>query len=128
MKQVIALSLALATLVGCATAGGPVTGFWYTDTKGSQSATSNNIDKKKGTSCATSILGLIAMGDASVTTAAKKGRISKISHVDSTHFSLLGVYAENCTVVYGSPAMAGAAASGAPSAAPSAPTEEAPAE
>lgn len=125
MKQIIALSLALATLAGCATAGGPVTGFWYTDTKGNQSATSNNIDKKKGTSCATSILGLIAMGDASVTTAAKKGRISKISHVDSTHFSLLGVYAENCTVVYGSPVMTTPSAPGA-AAAPAA--EETPAE
>jgi hypothetical protein len=54
-----------------------------------------------GTSVATSILGLIATGDASIEAAAKAGGISKIHHVDYQAMSILGLYSTFTTVVYG---------------------------
>ena len=86
---------------GCAMAKSPVTGFIYLNTQAGENISSNDVGQKKGEACATSILGWVGTGDASVTTAAKAGGITKISHVDSTASDILGVYAEYCTVVYG---------------------------
>lgn len=79
----------------------PVTGFIYLDTQQGESVSSNDVGTKRGEACATSILGWVATGDASVGAAAKAGGITKISHVDSTASDILLVYAEYCTVVYG---------------------------
>lgn len=80
----------------------PVTGLIYLDTQQGESVASNDVGTKRGEACATSILGWVATGDASVASAAKAGGITKISHVDSTASDILLVYAEYCTVVYGS--------------------------
>lgn len=48
-----------------------------------------------------SILGLVAIGDASTDTAAKTGGITQISHVDEDMTGILGIYAQHCTVVHG---------------------------
>jgi hypothetical protein len=48
-----------------------------------------------------SILGIIAIGDASATTAAQAGGITKIGVVDTDMFGVLGLYAKHCTVVKG---------------------------
>lgn len=79
----------------------PVTGLIYLDTQQGESIASNDLGTKRGEACATSILGWVATGDASVASAAKAGGITKISHVDSTASDILLVYAEYCTVVYG---------------------------
>ncbi|HVU02016.1 MAG TPA: TRL-like family protein [Polyangiaceae bacterium] len=79
----------------------PVTGFIYLDTTAGENISSNDVGAKKGEACATSILGWVGTGDASITAAAKAGGITKISHVDSTASDILGVYAEYCTVAYG---------------------------
>lgn len=104
MRTVIA-SLFLVTLAagstGCAMAKAPVTGFIYLDTTAGENISSNDVGAKKGEACATSILGWVGTGDASITAAAKAGGITKISHVDSTASDILGVYAEYCTVAYG---------------------------
>ncbi len=104
MRNVIA-SLFLLTLAaassGCAMAKSPVTGFIYLDTTAGENVSSNDVGAKKGEACATSILGWVGTGDASITAAAKAGGITKISHVDSTASDILGVYAEYCTVAYG---------------------------
>ena len=87
---------------GCAyVTRAPVTGFIYLSTQQGESVASNDVGTKRGEACATSILGWVATGDASVTSAAKAGGITKISHVDSTASDILGVYAEYCTVAYG---------------------------
>jgi hypothetical protein len=102
MKQLLTLA-ALATLTsGCAmSSNAPVTGGLYLGAKGATNATSNDVGAKTGESCATSYLGVIGLGDASVASAAKAGGITKISSVDSDNMAILGLYAKNCTVVSG---------------------------
>jgi hypothetical protein len=92
----------LALASGCAaSASSPVTASIYNASKGATAATSNDLGSKTGQSCATSILGIIGSGDASVASAAKAGGITKISAVDSDNSGILGIYAKNCTVVSG---------------------------
>lgn len=101
--RIVALSVALGALNGCAVAIAPVTGFVYSDVKGPITAT-DNADfnaNKVGRSTAKSILGIYATGDASIHTAAKNGGITKIHHIDYESRSVLGVIAEVTVVVYG---------------------------
>lgn len=90
------------TFSGCATV--IPTGVLYTDV-------SNPIDHaigdgdlaglKKGESFSQSYLGLIAVGDASITTAAKNGKIRKIKYVERKTNNILGLIGTYTTVVYG---------------------------
>lgn len=103
--RIVRLATALvlaASLASCATALSPVNGSWYTSTKGGAGAGADGAGTKKGKACATSILGAIGTGDASVTAAARNGGITKVGFVDYSAFSILGLYAEHCTLVSGS--------------------------
>lgn len=88
-------------LTSCSTVSSPVLGVLYTSAKGPGAVTSNTLGQKVGTSEATSILGLIGTGDASVEAAAKAAGIKKISHVDYEASNILGIYAKHTTIVYG---------------------------
>jgi hypothetical protein len=102
LGRVCRLFAALALASGCATSAAlPVSGLLYADAQGTHGATSNPIGPKQGESCATSILGLVAQGDASAATAAKNGSITKIATIDSKNTGILGIFAKNCTVVTG---------------------------
>lgn len=96
----IALVLSGA-LGGCAMATTNVTGMLYAEVKGPIAATSNARSTKHGSAKATSILGLIATGDASIDAAAKAGNITQIHHVDYHTKNILGLYAEFTVTVYG---------------------------
>jgi hypothetical protein len=102
VQKTIAI-LALVTLSsGCAMSNSaPVTGYAYTGARGATNATSNEVGTKTGTACATSYVGVVALGDASIAAAAKAGGITKISSVDSDNTGIIGVYAKNCTIVSG---------------------------
>ena len=97
LRSLVALSL-LALLSGCASA--PLPGALYTSIQAGQGATAQ-VGPKSGEACAMSILGLIALGDASITTARKNGGIQSVSVVDVKFTNILGLYATYCTVVYG---------------------------
>lgn len=56
---------------------------------------------KKGISKAQNIMGLIAVGDASVEAACKAGSISEVATVDHEYMSILGVYVEWSTIETG---------------------------
>ena len=56
---------------------------------------------KVGTAMATSVLGLVATGDASIRAAANNGGIKKIKHVEYSVKNILGVIGEYTTTVYG---------------------------
>lgn len=100
VKMMVAVGLVvLAT--GCAQGRSPVTGFLFSEVKGSESVGSNSVGTKSGSACATSILGWVATGDASTLTAAKAGGITQISNVDYHTRSILGFWAESCTIVTG---------------------------
>ncbi len=109
MKKLVCLTASVAVsaaaitaLIGCAQPNmSPVSGGLYTGVQGHSNATSNPIGTKRGESCAMSILGIIAIGDASATTAAQAGGITKIGVVDTDMFGVLGLYAKHCTVVKG---------------------------
>lgn len=56
---------------------------------------------KKGTADTTSILGLVAWGDASSKAAASNAQISKIVHADYDYLNVLGIYQKTTVIVYG---------------------------
>jgi hypothetical protein len=76
-------------------------GAWYSDVKAGLGATSHVGANLVGEACASSILGLVATGDASIETARRAGKINQILSVDEHITSVLGVYAKYCTVVRG---------------------------
>lgn len=103
MKNLSLTVLVAATLflTSCAGVMAPAVGGLYTSTKAPLTATSNTVGTKVGTAELTSILGIVATGDASINEAAKKAGITKISHVDYESFSVLGFYGKLTVYVYG---------------------------
>lgn len=92
----------LLSLPGCLTVDGRgLNGGLYTGVQYATNATAQT-SVKKGESCAMSILGLVAVGDASIDTARRNGGIRSISSVDDkvTTF-LFGLYSQVCTIVRG---------------------------
>lgn len=105
MKRLAAItllvSLLIITLLGCITTPTPK-GTIFTNCKGPLYGTSNENFSKVGKASAYSIIWMIAWGDASVNTAAKKAGIVKIHHVDYEDFVIFaGIYAEYTVFVYG---------------------------
>jgi hypothetical protein len=94
------LAMSAAALSACAIASGPTTGFLYRDTANGELVLPGS-GSKTGKACQKSYLGAVATGDSSIETAKKAGGITKVSTVDSTSKNFL-VYAEYCTVVWGS--------------------------
>lgn len=65
-------------------------------------ATSNSVGSKVGESSGVCYLGFLCLGvDASIKTAAKKGKISKISTVDYQNNNILGLIVTHKTIVTG---------------------------
>lgn len=95
LSAIIAISL----FGGCASTQ-PM-GLLFTDASLPITATSAGSGSKEGTATCTSILGLVALGDCSVDTAAKAGNISSIKSVDNKVFSVLGIFSTYTTVVKG---------------------------
>ena len=69
MRQIALVLAACVLLAGCAGVASPVAGGLYLDVKGPITATSNGVGTTTGMAEATSILGLIGMGDASISAA-----------------------------------------------------------
>ena len=101
VKSIFAVAIAM-TLASCGSIGTVAgAGLLYTDMAQGEMVTGNTLGSKVGTSVANSYCGLIAVGDASVQTAARSAGIKKISHVDSKKSSILGILITHTTVVYG---------------------------
>ena len=96
------LAAGLLVLGGCATVATPTAGLLFTQVQGPVAVGSNTDNTKTGSACASNILGLIAVGDASILAAQKAGNISKISSVAHDSTDVVGLYARFCTVVHGS--------------------------
>ena len=89
---------------GCAAhTTSPALGTLYTETAAPVAiGTGLNTDQMKvGTGTTTSILGLIATGDASIMTAAQSAGIQTIYYVDYKSKNILGLYATYTVYVYG---------------------------
>ncbi len=109
MKKMITAAVMgtlLAIGVGCG-AGGYPSGFIYNGTTTPHGMDKNEVSgagkagEKTGESCATGILGLIGMGDASLDAAKKAAGVTDLSSVEMRNFSILGLYTQGCTVVHG---------------------------
>lgn len=104
---VCASAVALAALLtGCAgvqppAQSGALTGFVYNKTSAPLWVTTNSGSSKSGSASATSILGIIATGDASIQAAASSAGITKIQHVDQSIESILFLWAKYTVTVYG---------------------------
>jgi len=102
LLTVMLVPVVMLSLAACMPVASPLVGIIYTDAKYGDTATTAAAETKVGKACATTILSLIATGDASVTAAKAPGGITVVSTVDHTAKSILGIYAEWCTVVKGS--------------------------
>jgi len=103
LVKLAALVVVTCFASGCAMAtggNGGVSGFLYSGYK-----MGGNVGPGQGTktgeACASSILGLIAVGDASISAAKADGGITQVAHVDHDDFGILGIYASSCTIVVG---------------------------
>jgi len=99
--SLVAIVLSFAVLlVGCATPF-PL-GSFYTEIKSPAAAASGPVTYSKvGTASSTSILAIVATGDASIKTAAANGGIKTIKYVDYDAINYLGIYGKYTTTVYG---------------------------
>ncbi len=102
MKHFLWPLLLATALSGCATAISPVNGSLYSNVRAPMMATDNNEKPTKiGRANARSILGIYAVGDASIESAAKNAGITRIHHVDYQTQTILGVVADFTVIVYG---------------------------
>ncbi len=110
MKKRLALALMLGVsiflLSGCLVAPVvPPYGQIFTDYKApldyDQQASKSGADLKEGKAETMSVLGLVALGDASINTAAQNGGITVVHGADYEYFNVLGVYQRFTTVVRG---------------------------
>jgi hypothetical protein len=113
MKSIITILVlglvAMALFTGCAGYAtmnqAPAYGAIYTDVKAPMHAIAADMNgtsaSKVGTATCSSILGWIAMGDASIDAAMKAGGITKLHHVDFHATQILGLYATYTVTAYG---------------------------
>ena len=102
MKHLLWPVLVATLLSGCATAVSPVTGSLYTNVRAPLLVTdSSDKPTKVGRATMRSILGIYAVGDASVEAAVKNAGITRIHHVDYQTQSILGMMADFTVIVYG---------------------------
>lgn len=101
-KAAVILGLTLLLpFIGCAMARTPARGSIYTNTQGAISSGPATDWSKTGESSATSILGIIGEGDASIRRAVQDGNIEEIHHVDYRTKCILGIYCHTVTEAYG---------------------------
>jgi hypothetical protein len=107
MKKLITSAVlacvAVVLVTGCAIVGGIPGGTYgalFTQTDNAMAVGSASGSEKVGTAESTAII-CFATGDSSIQKAMQNGGITKIHHVDSKVFSVLGLYAKYTTVVYG---------------------------
>jgi hypothetical protein len=102
MKKLFVLLCLIPLLGGCGyTFVGHPAGYLFSSVQ-APLAGGGPVGAKKGESCASSILGLIATGDASVDSAARNGGISQVGTVSYKYTSILGaLYVQVCAVVTG---------------------------
>jgi hypothetical protein len=100
------LGLVAVGAFGCASFGYP-TGSLYQGTQVPhgmmrlEGAGAGKGGTKTGESCATGILGIAAFGDATLASAKKAGGVTDVHSVEFGGMSILGIYSQGCTIVYG---------------------------
>jgi hypothetical protein len=101
LKKKVGYLILMAVLTGCGTLRAPVIGAIYSDVTASEGVSSNQAGNRVGQACASSILSIIATGDASVEAARRAGGITLITSVDGQSSNILFFYSKYCTIVRG---------------------------
>ncbi|MGH7232414.1 MAG: TRL-like family protein [Nitrospiraceae bacterium] len=96
------ISVGCFSLAGCQIVASPLAGIIYNETKYGTIATTATAATKEGKACATSILGWVATGDASIAAAKANGGVTTVASVDHTAKNIIGIFGEWCTIVKGS--------------------------
>ena len=99
MKTVMLLTV-VAIFASCSTINTPNSGMIYMDTTSHTSTSDKKLGSKMGLACTEGILGVV-IGDSSLTAAVENGKLNKVTHVEHTAKSVLGIYTKYCTVAYG---------------------------
>ena len=100
MKVIVGLVLVIGVVSGCATSM-PL-GVLHTELKLPVAVTDNSGKAAKvGRAQCTSMLGLVATGDASIDAAKRNGGITKIHYIDWEVKNTLGIMGTYTLVVYG---------------------------
>lgn len=105
-KCLLVFSVGLA-LTSCVSMTGPrpMRGEVFTEVKGpNQAVETKGKSDKQGESCAHNVLGAVAWGDASISSARVNGGIDKIQSVSYESFYVVPYYpfyAKTCTIVSG---------------------------
>ena len=103
MKKALIMCASVATvafLSGCATQT-PRGGIMIDNTLPGQGVDNSVRAKKVGKATSFSYLGLVAVGDSSISAAMKNGNITKVNRVEHQVASTLGFKGEYTTIVYG---------------------------
>ena len=99
---VLIVGVGIAMMVSaCQPVASPLLGMIYNETKYGDMVTSHDVGTKEGKACATSVLGIVATGDASIQAAKNNGGITKVTHVDHSAKNYVGFYSEWCTIIRG---------------------------
>lgn len=101
LKKIALITVVSAGILsGCATGLSPVGTGLITDVQGPISATSAT-GNKTGRACASTIIGLINKGDASIVAAKKAGGINTVATVDYHTKGFYPFFGETCVIVTG---------------------------
>ena len=98
-KAFVSVVLAASALALCS-CGAPRIGAVFTDISMPVTATTASASKV-GTATSTTYVGMVAIGDASIEAAKKKGGITTVSSVDTKIHSILGIITTYTTTVRG---------------------------
>ncbi len=107
MKQIkvaltlVGISVAALSLSACQIVASPLAGTIFNETKYGNIATAETATTKEGKACASSVLGWVATGDASIVAAKANGGVTKVTSVDHYAKNVLGIFGEWCTIVKG---------------------------
>jgi hypothetical protein len=101
-RSVFLAFLAPFVLSSCAVVASPVgNAAIYTSVRGPITTGVAANASKEGRACASNILGIVAVGDASITAAKRNGGIVAVASVDHDSLNVLAVYSRYCTIVAG---------------------------
>ena len=101
LKKIALIAVVSASVLsGCATGLSPVGTGLFTNVQGPIAATSAT-GNKTGKACASTIIGLINKGDASIVAAKKAGGINTVAAVDYHTKGFYPFFGETCIIVTG---------------------------
>ncbi len=101
-KTLIFAAVCTYILSGCASVTNPAPGFLYSDVKWDGFVSNPKVQgTKTGRACASTLLGILGEGDASIEAAKADGGIKKVATVDHHSTNLWIIKGEYCTIVTG---------------------------